>query len=194
MTTKYVVVDLDEGGLFAQATTVEQSSGADSANAVPSLNGAGVLDPSLLNAALSGPNKVLLAGPDGRLSLDALPTGAGIESAEVVTTEDIGPGQCVNVYDDSGQARLRLACAATGRPADGFCVDAFTQGQVARVYFEGINGQATGAVAGRTFLSDTPGCYTMTPPTDSGRLLQILGTAYGPNTMYFKPERPVRLA
>jgi hypothetical protein len=181
-------------GSFEVVRTVDTSDGATDADEVPSLNEDGILDPSIVGAATTGSSVVIMTGPDGRLDPSTMPTGVGADTANIPASEAISSGRYINIYDDAGVARIRLADAGSGREADGFVLEAYDQGDVARVYFEGFNTQVSGLTAGKAYLSLTPGGATSTPVTGAGNMLQVLGTAYGATVMYFKKERPVYLA
>lgn len=190
---KYLVLRSD--GAYQQMNTVDTSDGAEDADQIPSLNADGVLDPSLLGAATTGADVVVLTGPDGRLDPTLMPTGVGADTASIVASEALSAGTIVNIFDSGGGvSRVRRADAGAGRPADGFVLETYAQDEPARVYFEGFNTQLADLVPGRAFLSLTPGGATSTAVTGAGNILQVLGVAYAPTILYFKPERPVYLA
>ena len=123
---KFLVLRPD--GAYQQVSTIDESDGAADADGIPSLNADGVLDPSLLNAATTGTEVVVLTGPDGRLDPAIMPTGVGADTATILSSEALSAGNLVNIFDSGGGAtKVRRADAGAGRPADGFVLEAYAQ-------------------------------------------------------------------
>ena len=138
---------------FAIREGVEISAGAASAGQLPALNAAGLLDFSVL--------------PD-----------APVDSAEA--SEAISAGQLVNVYDDAGTTKMRLADATStvDRPATGVAIEAAAVGETKRYTNDGSTA-LTGLTAGlKYFLDTTAGGLTTAPDVSvSGNILQCVGSA-----------------
>ncbi len=137
-------------------------------------------------------NKVAAYDANGQLPLASMPTGIGADVATITTSEALGAGALVNIYNASG-AKVRKADASTGgKEAHGFVLAAVASGAVATVYFEGTNGQVTGLTPGPVFLSDTtPGGLTSTPPVGSGKTVQPVGIATSATSMNFEAGNPI---
>jgi hypothetical protein len=115
----------------------------------------------------------------GRLDITMMPVGFGAGTKLIEASENIGAGKYVNIYDDAGTPKIRLADNSNSREAHGFLKDAVTTGNNGTVYFEGTNDDLSGLTAGaRQFLA-TAGGVTSTPPTSGGgaQISQLLGIA-----------------
>lgn len=178
---------------FALTTTV----GAADAQKLPALNAQGVLDASIVNgkavsAGVADAGKVLVLGGDGRIDTTMLPTGIGADTFVIQASEAIGAGKTVNVWNNAGAFRVRLADATTaGKSADGFVLSAVASGANATVYFEGANTAVTGQLPGVVFLSTTPGDATSVAPQASGNNRQQIGIAVSATTINFSRGEPL---
>ena len=120
--------------------------------------------------------------------------GAGaaqtIEAAEAITAPAF-----VNIYDDSGTARVRNADASTtGKEADGFVLASVAMGGDAAVYAIGVASGFSGLTPGEVFLDPaTPGGATATAPSTSGQTLQSLGKAISATAIIFQRGAPIAL-
>lgn len=141
-------------------------------------------------------NKIPALDGSGRLPTTMMPTGIGADTQNVTASENLSAGDLVNVYDDTGTAKVRKADASTsGKEAHGFVLAAVTSGNPASVYFEGTNDQLSTLTAGRLFLSaTTPGAVTSTPPSSSGQVVQMVGLAVSATTMNFEAGSAIVLA
>ena len=128
------------------------------------------------------------ANASGLLDESFLPTGIGADTVVIVASENLSSNDLVNVFDDGGTFKVRKADASTtGKLADGFVKDAVTSGGNATVYPPGstITG-LSGVTAGRQYLSDsTPGGFTSTPPSGTGKVVQCVGVGTSATTMNF---------
>lgn len=89
-------------------------------------------------------------------------------------------GDYVNVYNDGGTAKARLADASDpAKQATGFLLENTVSGASANIFLYGVNTSANGSFAPgvEVFLSTTPGEVTDTAPTGSGEIVQICGTS-----------------
>lgn len=182
----------NNAGRLTETATLASSAGAGDADKVPSTNGSGVLDPSILNAATTGNNKVLLTDGSGRISSSVLPVGVGPQTYELEAFEALAAGDVVNVFSDSGTGKVRLADASNDRPANGFVLSAVIATGMATVYTEGFNSQSAGLTPGTLFLSNTvPGGVQGTAPTSG--IVQIVGTALSATAFDFEAQPPITL-
>ena len=131
------------------------------------------------------------------------PTAPDAGEGEFEAYEDLDAGDVLNIFDDGGIAKVRKADASDNtKPAHCFCVDnavgsSFLGGDTVRVFF--ISNEHAIGLAGltpgqRLYLSETAGQMTATPPTGTGKVVQVLGTAKSATTMIFQPEEPITLA
>jgi hypothetical protein len=114
------------------------------------------------------------------------------------TVEADGPidaGELLNIYDDAGDAKVRLADA--GDPAkfcNGFAMAAAADGAPCTIMSTGINKQVSPAATGPVWLSEaTPGGYTFTAPSATGEIVQPVGTAIEGVGILFNPGVAIEL-
>ena len=124
----------------------------------------------------------------GRLDPSVLPVGVGPDVKILEAAEDVAPGQYVNIFDDLGTEKVRLADNSNGRDAHGFIPTGggATTGNNATVYFEGPNSNLSGLTAGqRIYLGTAGGAITtpLAPVTDAGDIHQYLGRAIDATTV-----------
>jgi hypothetical protein len=125
----------------------------------------------------------------GKLSDTMLPTGIAADTATIVASESLSAGSLVNIWDDAGTPKVRLADATSlGKEAHGFVKDNFSLGANAVVYFEGSNTGLSGLTPGKQFLSTTPGQSTVTAPSGSGNVVQVVGFAYSATALNFQSQ------
>ena len=161
---------IDAAGRFSEEAPAT-AGGAPDANKIPALDG------------------------NGRLTSAMLPTGIGADTLALTTSEALSAGDLVNIFNSSG-AKVRKADGSTaGKEAHGFVLAAAASGATATVYFEGTNDQMTGMTPGPQYLSDTtPGKTTATPPTGSGKIVQVVGFAASATAMNFQSNPSVTRA
>lgn len=153
---------LKESNGKIQEAVATQTGGSGNENKIPSLDAAGLLDPTML------------------------PTGVGPDTASIVASENLSAGDFVNIWDDGGTAKVRKAIAdGTDKTADGFVLASVTSPASALVYFEGRNTARSGLSIGTVlYLSDsTAGSVTVTAPSGTGQEIQRLGKAYSATAM-----------
>ncbi len=125
----------------------------------------------------SDASKIVRTDGTGRLDSSLLPVGIGADTLSIEASETLAAGDFVNIFDDTGTAKVRKADATNGRDANGFVLSGVTSGNNIDVYFEGTNTQLSGMTIGaRQYLGST-GSVTETPNTTSGQISQYLGKA-----------------
>ena len=123
-------------------------------------------------------------GTDGKLDVSVLPTGVGPDVAVLEASENIGAGEYVNIFDDTGTPKIRKADNSNGRDAHGFLKTAVTTGNNGTVYFEGPNDNLTGLTIGARYYLGTAGAATATPPVaPAASISQFLGIAVNATTI-----------
>lgn len=143
--------------------------------------GRAVIDAS----GLSAEHTFVLPNKAGTFALLDDITGVG---TEFDASENLAAGDLVNIWNDSGTPKARLADADDDRQADGFVLADVDSGDPATVYSQGINDQLSGLTGGiEQYLSaSTPGGVTASPPVDSGDLVQRVGKAFSATALDFK--------
>jgi hypothetical protein len=116
----------------------------------------------------------------GKLDASVLPVGVGPDVKNLVSSENLASGDYVNIFDDAGTMKARLADNSNGRPAHGFVKDSVTAPAAVNVFFEGSNSDLSGLTLGvRVYLGVTGGVIEtpLAPITDTGKTHQYLGLA-----------------
>lgn len=137
---------------------------------------------TIVSAGPANDGDLVALDSTGRLDETVLPVGVGPDVASIVVEEVAGlsAGDYVNIFDNAGTPKVRLADNSNGREAHGFVKAAYADGATAVVYFEGPNSDLSGLVAGqRVFLGTAGGVITtpLVPVTDAGKISQLLGSA-----------------
>lgn len=189
---KFLIHDRIEGEHY-EHEAVEVSDGAADAGEIPALNADGILDDSIMGAALSGADVVLKTGPTGRIPMEVLPVGVGNDTGTLEVGETLDAGNLINIYVDGAVWKLRRANASNGRSADGYVEDSFAVGEQAPYYREGTNGFVSGLTGKKVFLATTPGGVTSTAPTGAGVIQQPVGEASGATSFFFRRSQPTHL-
>lgn len=152
---------------------------------------------TVTSAGSADDGKIVALDGTGRLDSSVLPVGVGDDTATIEASENLDAGDFVNVWNDTGTAKVRKADASSsGKECVGFVLSAVTSGNNATVYFEGTNTQLTGLTPGdRMYLSAaTAGDATSTAPSTAGNVLQFLGVATSATTISFEASEGVILA
>ena len=130
------------------------------------------------SAGVPDAGKVVALNEQGDIDQSMLPPGVAPDIASIECSENLTAGDFVNIYDDAATAKCRRADATTaGKHAQGFVISGFSTGQMASVFFEGVNNAVSGHTAGDVYLDTTPGAATSTPPSSAGNIVQKLGVA-----------------
>ena len=158
-------------GVITEVFGVQTSAGAANAGDIPVLDDTGRLDNSMM------------------------PVGIGADTAVIAASESLAAGNWVNIWNDTGTAKVRKADATTaGKEVHGFVLSAVTSSNPATVYFEGTNTQVTGQTPGPVYLQTTAGAGGTTIPSASGNVVQQVGVAVSATAVNFERATPVVLA
>lgn len=171
---------------------------ANNVNRIVATNDNGYLDPTLLNATITGgaalqAGKLLQLDAGGRIDATVMPVGFGQDADTMQASEALAAGDNVNVHSVSGAFRVRKADAASGKEANGFVDATVASGAQARVRWEMSNTNASGLTPGRVFLGAS-GAATSTPPTAPGSIVQIIGFTISATSYSFQYNAPITLA
>lgn len=129
-------------------------------------------------------NKIIQTTTDGKIHLSLMPVGIGPDTTVVLASEDLSAGDYVNIWNDAGTPKARLADASNTRPAHGYVKSAFLTSANATVYFEGANDGQTGLTPGARYFLGTAGNATITVPVSpASNLHQFLGIAINATTI-----------
>jgi hypothetical protein len=114
------------------------------------------------------------------------PPGCAILQASA----SLAGGRLVNIWDDSGTAKIRYADASSQFPADGFIMEDVASGTVTAVHLLGENMMLSGMTVGRQYLGED-GQVTATVPT--ANLHQEVGFAISTSKLVFQRGLPINL-
>jgi hypothetical protein len=151
------------------------------------------------SAGAADAGKVAALGSDGRFDESMMPAGIGADTQIIPASEALSAGNFINIWSDSGAAKVRLADNSNGRPADGYVLDAVASAANATVYpLDGTNSELTGLTPGAEYWLGTSGGVTDTPldETDSGnanKISQYLGKAKSATELVTTDDSPVIL-
>ena len=139
--------------------------------------------------------KIPALDANGLLASAMMPTGIAADTASVLTSEALAAGDFVNVYNLVAVANVRKADATTaGKEANGFVLQAYAIATQATVYGIGNNNAVSGRTPGKQFLSTTAGSSTVTAPSASGNVVQVIGAATSATNIDFVPGHVIVLA
>ena len=137
-------------------------------------------------------DKIVATGSDGKLDISLMPSGLDISAESMTASEAIASGEFINIFNDGGVRKIRLADADNNRPAHGFVRGNVVIGAEAKVYTQGVNSELTELIPGnKYFLSDIPGGTTGSVTIAPGHLIQTLGTAISTTALRFEFDEPV---
>lgn len=109
----------------------------------------------------------------------------------ITASEGLAAGDMVNVWNDSGTAKIRKANATDAtKPAHGFVLAAVTSGLSGIFIGAGsINNKRSALTPGTAYYLDTAGGgITAVAPSSSGNLIQELGVALSATELAFAPK------
>lgn len=152
---------------------------------------------TVTSAGAGDDGKIVALDSTGKIDESMLPVGVGADTKQLTASENLSAGDFVNIWDDSGTAKVRKADASsTSKEAHGFVLAAVTSSANATVYFEGTNTQLSGlSPAAKYFLSgSTAGGVVSTPPSASGHIVQSIGVALSATEISFEPAQTIELA
>ena len=150
---------------------------------------------TVTSTGVADDGKIVALGADGRLDNSVMPVGLGNETKIIEASENLNAGDLVNIWSSSGNFRVRKADASTaGKEANGFVLSSVSSGISANVYLEGTVTGLSGLTPGRYYLSTTPGQVTLTPPANSGNVVQYIGNSLSSSEITFEATDGVILA
>lgn len=166
--TGIAYLKLDSSGVLIEERALDTSSGAGDATRVPALDA------------------------NGKLAVGFMPTGVGVDTVAVTTSEVLSAGDFVNLWNSTGIKARKADATTVGKEAHGFVIAGFGSGASATVYLSGENTAVSGLTVGAMqFLSATAGGRTETAPTTATQVVQRLGVAISATAIAFKPTAPI---
>ena len=148
-----------------------------------------------LGAASAG--AVVGLGDDGLLHPSVLPAGVGANTVTAVASEALGAGKFIELYDDVGTLKARMADAGNAREAHGYVREAVTLAASATVYrLNTVNASLSGLTPGAHYWLGTAGgviSAPLDPQTASGQVCHYLGRAASATELVTVEYAPVYL-
>ena len=190
----------ESGGSVTEVQAKDSSAGAGDSGKIVALNASGVLDSSIVNskttsAGAGDSGKLPALDGSGKLDESFLPTGIGADTQTAPASEALSAGDLVNIWDDAGTTKVRKADATSvGKEAHGFVLASVLLAGTATIYFEGSNTGVTGLTGGKQYLATTAGQATITPPSGSGNVVQVVGFATSATALNFQSGTPITKA
>lgn len=151
---------------------------------------------TIVSAGAGNEGDLVALDAAGKIDVSVLPVGVGPDVSLIVTSEAIGAGKYVNIFNDAGIPKVRLADNTNSREAHGFLKDAAALAATAVVYFEGPNDDFSALTVGARQYLSTAGGVTETPPTAAGgaAISQLVGYAVNATTINTDAEDQIGLA
>lgn len=139
------------------------------------------VEATVVSAGAADAGNVVGLDSTGRIDVSVLPVGVGPDVKMLEASENIGAGKYVNIWNDGGTPKVRLADNSNNREAHGFLKESVLAAETAIVYFEGPNDDLSGLTPAARYYLGTAGGVTATPPTFAGgaTISQFLGIAVG---------------
>ncbi|MED0673139.1 hypothetical protein P4S95_23475 [Aneurinibacillus aneurinilyticus] len=125
----------------------------------------------------------------GKLDPTVMPSGLGATTYVAPADEALSAGDFVNIFDDAGTTKVRLADAqSVTRLAHGFVKNSVAAGGNASVYLEGENDKLSGLTVGSEYFLDVnnKGKVVTNPYVTPGVVVQNLGFALSKTTILFE--------
>lgn len=136
--------------------------------------------------------EIPLCDVNGLLPLSFMPTGVGPDTSQMVASEALSAGAMVNVWSNSGTQNARNADnSSTSKITTGVVIAAVASAGTATVYYSGILNGLSGLTPGATYFLGAAGAITLAPPTSSGTVTQIVGTAISATQLQFAPQAQI---
>lgn len=150
------------------------------------------------SAGVPDANQIVSTDATGRIHSSLLPPGIGDSSVTAEASEALDAGDFVELWDDAGVIKARLADNTNNRPAHGFVKTAAGLAEVATVLRLGEeNDQISGLVVGTDYFLGTAGAartwaQIQAAPFASGHLIQFLGKASDDTVLPTATEQVIR--
>jgi hypothetical protein len=147
------------------------------------------VQPISTSAGAGDANKIPQTDSTGRIDVSMMPIGVAAEVVIGTAGEALTSGNFVNIYSGATGLAVRKADATTSaKPADGFVVTSYSNAQsgVTVYMVSNTNTALTSLTIGAEYwLDTTAGAITITPPSASGNIVQLLGRATSTTSLMF---------
>jgi hypothetical protein len=154
-----------------------------------------LIEATVTSAGAANGGEIVALDTNGRLSETMMPPGIGPSVISAVASEDIGAGKFINIWNDGGTEKIRLADSTNDRPAHGFVKEAYLDTETVTAYIRsGINDDLSGMTPGaRQYLTSAGGRTQTAPSSPTDAISQYLGVAKSATTMIVDIENEIVL-
>lgn len=151
------------------------------------------VQPVTTSAGAADASKLAQLDATGKWDITLMPSGIGVPTVSLTASETLAAGDVVNVWNDSGTAKVRKADCSNGRRAHGYVLSGASSNTSATVYVQDNLTGLSGLTPGAAYYLSTTGAISTTAPTTSGQISQEIGTAISTTVISFVPKQPITL-
>jgi cyanophycinase-like exopeptidase len=143
-----------------------------------------MVEATVISNGIGAAGDIVALDSTGKLDVSVLPVGVGPDVTVAEAVENLTAGRYVNIFNDGGVPKVRLADSSNDRPAHGYVKVTVAIGASATVFFEGPNQDLSGIVAGQRYYLSTAGQpMTAVPVLPTNVIHQFLGVGIDANTI-----------
>lgn len=146
------------------------------------------------SAGAADDGKLVALDATGKIDVSVLPSGVGQNTVSLTASEALSANDLVNIWNDTGTAKVRKADGTTeGKEVHGFVKAGVALNASATVFLPGnvITGLSGLTPGSRQYLATTAGTRTETPLAATGNVSQMIGIAATATSIVFEPEDPI---
>lgn len=151
------------------------------------------VQPVTTSAGAGDAGKIVQLDNTGKFDITVMPSGIGVPTVALTTSETLAAGDLVNIWNNGGTANARKADASNGRRAHGYVLSGASSSTTATVYVQDNLTGLTGLTPGAAYYLSTTGTISTTAPSTSGHISQEIGTAISTTVISFIPKQPITL-
>lgn len=129
----------------------------------------------------------------GKWDITLMPTGLGVPTVALTTSETVAAGDLINIWSNAGVANARKADCSNGRRAHGYVLSGAGIGTTATVYVQDNFTGLSGLTPGAPYYLGTTGSISTTAAIVGGQISQEIGTAISTTVISFIPKQPITL-
>lgn len=151
------------------------------------------VQPVTTSAGASDAGKIGQLDNTGKWDITLMPSGLGVPTVALTTSETLAAGDLVNIWSNAGVANARKADCSNGRRAHGYVLSGAGTGTTATVYVQDNLTGLAGLTPGAAYYLGTTGAISATAATVGGQISQEIGTAISTTVISFLPKQPITL-
>ena len=151
------------------------------------------VQPVTSSAGAGDAGKIAQLDNTGKFDITTMPSGLGVPTVSLTTSETLAAGDLVNIWNNGGTANARKADCSNGRRAHGYVLSGASSSTTATVYVQDNLTGLSGLTPGAAYYLSTTGGISTTAPSTSGQISQEIGTAISTTVISFIPKQPITL-